>query len=226
MWLILWLKTYRPAPQSPADSGAQPRWIELLQHRQAWAFVAGKVITDPIWWIFLFWLPKFLHQEYGLSLLSLGPPLIVIYLMADAGSVAGGWLAGRFLRRGWSVNRARKTTLLICASAVTPIVLSFQAHSLWLAVGLIGLATAAHQGWSVNLFTLPSDLFPQRAVASVVGLGGFGGAVSGMCFSTLTGLLLQTTGSYIPIFIMAATAYLVALAVIHLLVPRMAPAPI
>jgi MFS transporter, ACS family, hexuronate transporter len=225
-WLILWLKTYRPAPRSQADSGAKPRWIELLQHRQAWAFVAGKVITDPIWWIFLFWLPKFLHQEYGLSLLNLGPPLIVIYLMADVGSVAGGWLAGRFLRRGWSVNRARKTTLLICASAVTPIVLLFQAHSLWLAVGLIGLATAAHQGWSVNLFTLPSDLFPQRAVASVVGLGGCGGAVSGMCFSTLTGLLLQTTGSYIPIFIMAATAYLVALAVIHLLVPRMAPAPI
>jgi MFS transporter, ACS family, hexuronate transporter len=222
-WLILWLKTYRSPPGVRAE-GARTNWSVLLRHRQAWAFVAGKVITDPIWWIFLFWLPKFLNQEYGLSLLKLGPPLIVIYLMADAGSVAGGWLAGRLLRNGWTVNRARKTTMLICALTVTPIVLSFQAHSLWLAVGLIGLATAAHQGWSVNLFTLPSDLFPPRAVASVVGLGGFGGAVSGMCFSTLTGFLLQTTGSYIPIFIMAATAYLVALAVIHVLAPRWAPA--
>ena len=128
------------------------------------------------------------------------------------------------MRRGWTVNRSRKTTMLMCAVVVTPIVLSFQAHNLWLAVGLIGLATAAHQGWSVNLFTLPSDLFPQRAVASVVGLGGFGGAASGMLFSTLTGFLLQTTGSYIPIFVMAATAYLVALTVIHCLVPRMEPA--
>ena len=222
-WLILWLKTYR-RPAALAEERARTSWSVLLRHRQAWAFVAGKLITDPIWWIFLFWLPKFLNQEYGLTLLRLGPPLIVIYLMADAGSVAGGWLAGRFLRKGWSANRARKTTMLICAVTVTPIVLSFQAHSLWLAVGLIGLASAAHQGWSVNLFTLPADMFPQRAVASVVGLGGFGGAVSGMCFSTLTGFLLQTTGSYIPIFIMAATAYLMALAVIHLLAPRLAPA--
>jgi MFS transporter, ACS family, hexuronate transporter len=222
-WLVLWLKTYRPSGAAQEAAEVKPRWAELLRHRQTWAFIAGKVITDPIWWIFLFWLPKFLNQEYGLTLLKLGPPLIVIYLMADAGSVGGGWLAGLFLRRGWSVNRARKTTLLLCAVAVTPIVLSFQAHSLWLAVGLIGLATAAHQGWSVNQFTLPSDLFPQRAVASVVGIGGFAGAVSGMCASTLTGFLLQSTGSYIPIFIVAATAYLVALAVIHTLVPRMEP---
>jgi ACS family hexuronate transporter-like MFS transporter len=233
-WLVVWLKVYRSpgsqeqAPSSdggrPAAVEAKPSWRELLRHPQAWAFIAGKVITDPIWWIFLFWLPKFLNQEYGLTLLKLGPPLIVIYLMADVGSVAGGWLAGRFLRRGWSANRARKMTMLMCALAVTPIALSFQAHSLWLAVGLIGLATAAHQGWSVNLFTLPSDLFPQRAVASVVGLGGFGGAVSGMLFSTLTGFLLETTGSYIPIFILAATAYLVALAVINGLAPRLEPA--
>jgi ACS family hexuronate transporter-like MFS transporter len=240
-WLILWLRTYRPSGHQPAESADgrpselaavrgselvadRPRLAELLRHRQTWAFIAGKVITDPIWWIFLFWLPKFLNQEYGLSLLKLGPPLIVIYLMADAGSVGGGWLAGQFLRRGWSVNRARKTTMLLCALAVTPVALSFQAHHLWLAVGLIGLATAAHQGWSVNQFTLPSDLFPQQAVASVVGIGGFAGAVSGMCASTLTGLLLQATGSYIPIFIVAATAYLVALVVIHTLVPRMEPA--
>ena len=224
-WLCVWLRVYRP-PGPQEDRAARLPWRELLRYRQTWAFFAGKVITDPIWWIFLFWLPKFLNQEYGLSLLKLGPPLIVIYLMADAGSVGGGWLAGRFLRSGWSVNRARKMTMLLCALAVTPVVLSLQAHSLWLAVGLIGLATAAHQGFSVNLFTLPADMFPQQAVASVVGLGGFGGAVSGMLFSTLTGFLLQTTGSYIPVFMMAATAYLIALGVIHFLAPRLAPASI
>jgi ACS family hexuronate transporter-like MFS transporter len=223
-WLIVWLKVYRPSGLVHDEPAAKLRWGELLGHRQAWAFVAGKVITDPSWWFFLFWLPKFLNKEYGLSLLNLGAPLIVIYLMADAGSVAGGWLAGRFIRLGWTVNRARKVTLLLCALAVTPIVFASQVHNLWLAVGLIGLATAAHQGWSVNLFTLPSDMFPQRAVASVVGLGGFGGAISGMLISTLIGFLLQTTGSYIPAFVMAASAYLLALAVIHGLAPRLAPA--
>jgi MFS transporter, ACS family, hexuronate transporter len=175
-WLILWLKTDRPPGVVQEAAGVRPPLTELLRHRQTWAFIAGKLMTDPIWWIFLFWLPKFLHQEYGLSLLKLGPPLIVIYLMADAGSVGGGWLAGQFLRRGWSANRARKTTMLLCALLVTPVVLAFEAHSLWPAVGLIGLATAA-----------------------------------------------QATGSYVPIFIVAASAYLVALTVIHILVPRMEP---
>ena len=144
--------------------------------------------------------------------------------MADAGSVAGGWLAARFIRRGWSINRARKAAMLVCALAVAPIVLVSMAHDLWAAVLLIGLATAGHQGWSANLFTLASDLFPQRAVASVVGLGGFAGAVGGMMISTLTGLLLQTTGSYFSIFVLAGSAYLLALAAVQAIVPRLEPA--
>jgi Nitrate/nitrite transporter len=199
-------------------------WSRILRHRQAWAFVAAKFMTDPIWWFFLFWLPKFLHAEYGLTLLGLGLPLIVIFVLADVGSIAGGWLAGRFIRLGWSVNRARKGAMLVCALCVVPIVFAAQADNLWLAVALIGLATAGHQGWSANVFTLTSDMFPRHAVASVVGIGGFAGAVGGMMIATFTGFLLHTTGSYVPVFLMASSAYLIALVVVHLLAPRLEPA--
>jgi ACS family hexuronate transporter-like MFS transporter len=239
-WLVTWLTTYHPPAQhaglsaaelayirsDPDEATDKPPWLQLLRHREAWAFVAGKFITDPIWWFFLFWLPKFLNSEYGLTLTKLGPPLIAIYLMADVGSIGGGWLAGRFLKRGWTVNRARKSAMLFCALAILPIVFAARAHNLWVAVVLIGFATAGHQGWSANLFTLTSDLFPRRAVASVVGLGGFAGALGGMLISTLTGFLLETTGSYVPVFVMAGFAYLFALALVHLLVPRLTPARI
>ncbi len=238
LWLATWLRVYRSPAQHPGVSSgelayirsdpAEPArkipWVRLFEYRQTWAFVAAKLMTDPIWWFFLFWLPKFLNSEYGLTLTALGPPLIAIYLMADVGSIVGGWLAARFIKRGWTVNRARKGAMLICALAVVPIVFAASAHNLWVAVGLIGLATAGHQGWSANVFTLPSDLFPQRAVGSVVGLGGFAGAVGGMAISTFTGFLLQTTGSYIPVFIMAGSAYLLALAVVHGITPRLEPA--
>jgi ACS family hexuronate transporter-like MFS transporter len=178
-------------------------------------------MTDPIWWFFVFWLPKYLNSRFDLTLNALGPPLIAIYCMADAGSIAGGWLAARLIRRGWSINRARKTAMLVCALAVVPIVFVSMAHNLWMAVALIGLATAGHQGWSANLFTLTSDMFPQRAVASVVGLGGFAGAVGGMAISTFTGFLLQATGSYVSVFMMAASAYLLALAAVQGIAPRL-----
>jgi len=237
-WLVAWLVIYRTPEEQPRLSAGElayirsdpPEpsvrvpWARILRHRQAWAFVAAKFITDPIWWFFLFWLPKFLHAEYGLTLLGLGLPLIVIFVMADVGSIFGGWLAGRFIRMGWSVNRARKTAMGICGLAVVPIVFAANADNLWLAVGLIGLATAGHQGWSANVFTLTSDMFPRRAVASVVGIGGFAGAVGGMMIATFTGFLLQTTGSYVPVFLMAGSAYLIALLVVHLLAPRLEPA--
>jgi ACS family hexuronate transporter-like MFS transporter len=186
--------------------------------------VVAKFLTDPIWWFFLFWLPKFLNQEYGLTLTGLGPPLIAIYLLADLGSIGGGWIAGRFIKRGWSVNKARKTAMLICALSVVPIVIASSVTNLWVAVALIGLATAGHQGWSANVFTLTSDMFPRYAVASVVGLGGLAGAVGGMLISTFVGFLLQATGSYVPVFIMAGSAYLIALAAVHWLAPRLEPA--
>jgi ACS family hexuronate transporter-like MFS transporter len=236
--LIVWLATYQSPQQHPRVSPAELAYIEsdpiepvtpvawsrLLPHRQTWAFAVGKFMTDPIWWFLLFWLPKFLHSTYGLSLLELGLPLIAIYVTADVGSIAGGWLAGSLIRRGWSANRARKGALLACALCVVPIVFAAKASHMWVAVALIGLATAGHQGWSANLFTLSSDLFPRRAVASVVGIGGFAGAVGGMLIATFAGFLLQATGSYVPLFIMAGSAYLLALLAVQLLTPRLQPA--
>jgi MFS transporter, ACS family, hexuronate transporter len=237
IWVTAWLLTYRTPDNQPKLSAAERAyighesavattrvpWSRLLRHRQAWAFIAAKFITDPIWWFFLFWLPKFLHAQYGLTLLGLGLPLIVIFLLADAGSVAGGWFAGRLIKRGWSINRARKVAMLTCALVVVPVILAAKASHLWLAVALVGLATAGHQGWSANVYTLTSDLFPRRAVASVVGIGGFAGAVGGMLISTVIGLLLQATKSYVPVFLLAGSAYLVALVVVQVLIPRMEP---
>ena len=238
LWLATWLLWYRAPERQPRVSQAELQWIRsdppepsvrvpwsrIIRHRQAWAFVAAKFMTDPVWWFFLFWLPKFLHSEYGLTLTGLGLPLIVIFVMADIGSIAGGWLAGRLVRRGWSLNRARKGAMLVCALCVVPIVFAARADNLWLAVALIGLATAGHQGWSANVFTLTSDMFPRHAVGSVVGMGGFAGAVGGMMIATFIGFLLQSTGSYLPVFLMAGSAYLSALLVVHLLVPRLEPA--
>jgi ACS family hexuronate transporter-like MFS transporter len=237
-WLVAWLLYYRVPEQQPkltpqefAYIRSEPPppatripWSHLLRHRQTWAFVLAKAMTDPFWWFFLFWLPKFLNAEYGLTLTGLGLPLVFIYVMADVGSIGGGWLAGRFLKMRWTPNRARKSAMLICAITVVPIVFASHAQNLWLAIALIGLAAAAHQGWSANAFTLPSDMFPARAVGSVVGIGGFGGAVAGMLISTFVGFLLQTTGSYLPVFMMAGSAYLLALLVVHLLAPRLDPA--
>jgi ACS family hexuronate transporter-like MFS transporter len=234
-WLIAWLATYRRPQEHPKlkpseltyiqsdphESSARIPWSRLIPHRQTWAFLIGKFMTDPIWWFFLFWLPKFLNTKYGLSLSELGPPLVVIYVLSDIGSIGGGWLSSSLIKRGWTVNRARKTAMLICALSVVPIVFAASVSSLWAAVALIGLATAAHQGWSANLFTLTSDMFPRHAVASVVGIGGFGGAVGGMLIAAFTGFLLDWTGSYAPVFALAASAYLVALAVIQWLAPKL-----
>jgi ACS family hexuronate transporter-like MFS transporter len=232
-WLAAWMAVYRRPEEHPRLSGAELAyirsdpvepmvripWAHLLRHRQTWAFAAGKFFTDPIWWFFLFWLPKFLNQTYGISLMELGPPLVVIYIAADLGSIGGGWISSALIHRGWSVNAGRKMAMLVCALCVVPILFAVRASSLWGAVGLISMATAAHQGWSANLFTLVSDTFPRRAVASVVGIGGFAGSLNGMMIATATGYLLQWTGSYVPIFFLAASAYLVALIVIHALVP-------
>ncbi|HKD78103.1 MAG TPA: MFS transporter [Candidatus Angelobacter sp.] len=236
--IIFWVRSYRRPQEHPRLSPAelayiqndpdepvtQIPWARLLPHRQTWAFLAGKFLTDPIWWFFLFWLPKFLNTSHGLELTALGPPLVVIYNAACVGSIGGGWLAARFLKAGWTVNRSRKTAMLLCALTVVPIVAAANVHSLWAAVALVSLATAGHQGWSANLFTFASDLFPRRAVASVVGIGGFGGAVGGMLIATFTGWILQVTHSYVPIFVIAGSMYMVALLVIHVITPRMEPA--
>jgi len=238
LWLVLWFAIYRRPEDHPRLGAAElalvrsdppePRihvsWRRIVPHRQAWAFAAAKFLTDPIWWLYLYWVPDFLNRSYGLNLKNIGPPLIAIYLLADLGSIGGGWLSSSLLTRGWTLNRARKTAMLVCALAVTPMVFVSGVSHLWLAVAIIGLAAAAHQGWSANLFTLASDMFPRQAVGSVVGFGGMFGAIGGMSIAKITGYILQATGSYLVVFVIAGCAYLVALGIVHLLAPTLAPA--
>ncbi|HEV8133309.1 MAG TPA: MFS transporter [Pyrinomonadaceae bacterium] len=238
VWLACWLVLYKPPEEhprlskaelayiqsDPAEPATRIPWSRLLPHKQTWAFSIAKFMTDPIWWIYLFWLPDFLNKNYKIDLKNIGLPLIIVYLIADVGSVAGGWLSSSMIKRGVSVNRARKTAMLICACAVVPVVFAAKASNVWIAVLLVGLAAAAHQGWSANLFTTTSDMFPRRAIGSVVGIGGMAGAVGGMLISKIVGYILQFSGSYVPIFIIAACTYLAAWVVIQLLVPKLEPA--
>jgi MFS transporter, ACS family, aldohexuronate transporter len=239
VWLAFWLALYRdpehhprvsPAEMAlirsdPPESTASVSWLRLLRHRQTWAFFLGKLITDPVWWFYLFWLPKYLDSRWDVQLAGLAAPLVVIYLVADVGSVGGGWLSGALIKRGWSVNAGRKTAMLIAALLIVPTMLAPMAGSMWMAVAIVSVAAAAHQWWSANLFTLVSDTFPRRAVASVVGIGGFAGAMGGFAFQRATGYVLEATGSnYSIIFTVCGLAYVVALGIIHLLVPRLEPA--
>jgi ACS family hexuronate transporter-like MFS transporter len=178
-----------------------------------------------VWWFFLFWLPGFLSRTYKLDLSSLGLPLVIVYQASSIGSIAGGWLSSALLARGWTLNAARKTAMLVCALAVTPMMFIGRAqNNLWLAVAFISLGAAAHQGWSANIFNLPGDLFPRGLVASVVGLGGMGGAIGGMVASPAIGYWLDFSHeSYTPLFVLAGTMYLISLFIIHLLAPRLTP---
>ncbi len=237
LWYLLWMAVYRKPEEHPRCSSAELQyiqsdrekpaarvpWAKLLGYRQTWAFLIAKFLTDPIWWFYLFWVPGFLQREHGLNLMQIGLPIVVIYLISDAGSIAGGWLSSRFIKRGFSVNVGRKVAMLICALCVVPIVYAYRAQGLWQTVLLIGLAAAAHQGFSANLFTTASDMFPSHAVASVVGIGGMAGAVGGMLIAKIVGYVLQQTGSYLVPFFIAGTAYLIALGVMHVIVPRLQP---
>ena len=242
LWLAWWLAVYRPPENHPRVSAAELAhirsdppdpvvkipWRKLFPHRQTWAFAVGKFMTDPIWWLYLFWVPDFLNSKYQVevSVTQMGPPLLTIYLVADIGSIGGGWLSSHWIKRGWTANRARKTAMLLCALCVVPIMFAASGVGKWPAILLISLAAAAHQGWSANLFTLTSDMFPRQAVGSVVGIGGMAGAVGGMFIALLVGAVLQATGSYVPIFILAGSTYLTALLLIQLLVPKLKPAEV
>ncbi|HUO91203.1 MAG TPA: MFS transporter [Rhizomicrobium sp.] len=242
VWLVVWLFMYtRPRenmnvnaaelafiesdPPDPEGHTTIP-WTRLLRVKETWAFAIGKFLIDPIWWMYLFWLPGFFADRYHLDLTTFGPPVVAVYIMSDIGSVAGGWLSSQLIKRGVSINGARKITMLISALAVTPIAFAMYADNLWLAVAIIGVATAAHQSFSANLYTLPSDVFPRAAVASVIGIGGTVGAIGGMLMSKYTGYILDALHSYTPIFVVGASAYLLALLVVQLLSPRYAPARI
>jgi MFS transporter, ACS family, hexuronate transporter len=237
-WLLLWLVVYRKPEDHPRTTGSELRyiqsdpaepsgkikWARLLPHRQTWAFAAGKFMIDPIWWFYLFWIPDYLQREHGLRLTEIGLPILVIYAISDLGSVAGGWLSSALIRRRLSINASRKWAMLICALCVVPVATVFRVSGLWPATLLIGLAAAGHQGFSANLFTLSSDLFPSRAVGSIVGIGGMAGAIGGMLIAEIVGHVLEWTGSYMIPFFIAASAYLAALAFIQLLSPDLRPA--
>ena len=236
LWLIAWLMVYRPPEEHPKIGAAElahirsdpsepsfaVSWVQLLKYRQTWAFAIGKFMTDPIWWFYLYWLPKFLDARYGIKLAQVTAPLVAIYLLADVGSVYGGWLSGAFIRRGRSVNAGRKLAMLIAAVIIIPTMFAPAATNMWVAVTIVGVAAAAHQWWSANIFTLTSDMFPRFAVGSVVGIGGFFGAAGGVLFQRATGWVLQHNGSnYTPVFLACGFAYVTALLIIHLLVPRL-----
>ena len=226
LWMFLWLALYRdPATGPTAARPVGVPWLRLLSYRQTWAVAAGKLMADPIWFFYLYWLPKFLDARYGIKLAQVALPLIVVYLVADVGSVAGGWLSGSLIKRGWTVNRARKTAMLVMACLIVPTALAPLAGSVWTAVAIVSVAAAAHQAWSANVYTLASDMFPAAAVGSVVGIGAFAGALGGWLFQRVTGRILEATGSnYTPIFLVCGLAYVSAWCIIHLLAPRLRPA--
>jgi MFS transporter, ACS family, hexuronate transporter len=235
LWLVAWLAIYRRPQDHPRvgpqelaliesdheDPATPVKWWRLLRLKETWAYAGARFLIDPIWWFYLFWLPDFLHKTYGLDLSSFGPPLIAIYLISDVGSVLGGFSSSAMLKRGVGVNAARKLTLLVCAVLVLPVLWVSGIANLWAAVLLIGLAAAAHQAFSANVYTFPSDVLPRSAVASVIGIGGMAGAVGGMLFTEFVGQMLQATGSYRILFILAGSVYFVALMVIHVLSPRL-----
>jgi len=236
LWLFLWLPLYpsviptlsdakgRDLQALPRESDRSPTWLSLFKHRQTWAFMTGKALADPVWWFYLYCLPKFLDSRYGVKLGQVAAPIIVVYLVADVGSVGGGWLSSTLIGRGWTVNRARKAAMLVMALLIVPTTLASRAPSLWTAVLVVAVAAAAHQAWSANVYTLASDMFPRELVGTVVGIGAFAGAMAGVGFQRVTGRILQANGSdYTPIFAVCGLAYVTAWAIIHVLAPRLEP---
>jgi ACS family hexuronate transporter-like MFS transporter len=238
IWLVFWLLMYaKPETHAsvaakelahiqsdPGERVEQVAWARLLPCKETWVFAIAKFLSDPIWWFYIFWLPGYLQETFHLDIRANRWPVAVAFGLASIGSVGGGWLSGAMLKSGRSLNVARKSALLVCAVAVLPVLYAPFAKNLWVVVGLTGLAMAAHQGWSANLFTVASDLFPKAAVASVVGIGGMVGAIGGALFQTFTGYVVEWTHSYIPVFAVCGSSYFLALIIVHLMTPRYTPA--
>ncbi len=238
IWLAFWALGYRLPKDHPklsraefdlihsdreaAAAGMIP-WKKLVFNRQVLAIGYSRLASDWVWWFFLFWTPAFLNKTYGVGMKGLALPLVVIYTVASFGAVAGGGISSVLLKRGKSLDSARKTAMLVCALCIMPVALAPMVHNVWVVVGLISLAAACHQGWAASVLTLPSDVFPKNAVASVAGLSGFAGAAGGAVAASIVGWVLQLTGSYVPIFIGAASTYIVAWVVVKLLMPRIEP---
>lgn len=238
VWVACWMWLYRNPEQHPRISPTElayirkdpPEevvkmpWLALLGKRQTWAFMIGMAASSPIWWFYIFWVPDFLHKRFGLDLTQSSLPLVVIFLVSSVGGILGGWLSSWLLRRGWSVNAARKTAMLLCALAVVPVFLTplLPVGLVWWAVGLVALAAAGHCGYAANLFTLVSDTVPRQAVSSVVGIGGMAGSIAGMVFAQIVARVLEATNNnYLAPFAIAATTYSLALLLMHLLLPKL-----
>lgn len=238
VWVFFWWPIYRKPAEHPTLSAAERAhidsdppepaisvvWAELLRYPQAWAFAIGKFLTDAVWWFYLFWFPLFMNDRFGFDIKNIGLPMVTVYLLADVGSVGGGWLSSHLLKRGWSVNAARKTAMLVCAFLILPVAMAPRVESAWVAVWLVGIAAAAHQGFSANIFTTASDMFPRPAVGSVVGFGGFAGAMGGFLMNLAAGWFRENQGSYVTMFTVAGVIYFVAILAIHVLAPRLEPA--
>ncbi|HQZ18912.1 MAG TPA: MFS transporter [Vicinamibacteria bacterium] len=238
VWVFFWWPIYRKPAEHPTLSATERAhidsdppepaisvvWAELLRYPQAWAFAIGKFLTDAVWWFYLFWFPLFMNDRFGFDIKNIGLPMVTVYLLADVGSVGGGWLSSHLLKRGWTVNAARKTAMLVCAFLILPVAMAPRVESAWVAVWLVGIAAAAHQGFSANIFTTASDMFPRPAVGSVVGFGGFAGAMGGFLMNLAAGWFRENQGSYVTMFTIAGVIYFVAILAIHLLAPRLEPA--
>jgi ACS family hexuronate transporter-like MFS transporter len=240
IWLLFWWKLYKRPEDHPRlskkefeiirggekeEETSKTPWLPLFGYRQLWAFAFGKMLTDPVWWFYLFWLPKFLDQNYGVKGTALIPYLTTVYVIADVGSVGGGWISSTLINRGWTTNWARKSALFIFAAVMPLVTVAYYTKSAWTAVILIGIAAGAHQGWSANLFTLTADMFPRKAVGSVVGIGSCAGAIGGTLMPLYAGKVLDANPSYyLPMFVIAGVTYLVAWVIIHLLAPKLEPA--
>jgi ACS family hexuronate transporter-like MFS transporter len=239
IWVFLWWRTYKKPEDhkniskeeldyinsdSVVENDEKLPWIKVFPKRQTWAFALAKV-TDAVWWFYLFWGAIFLANKFGVDIKHMGLPFLVIYVIADSGSIFGGWLSGAFIKKGWSINKARKLTLLICALVILPVAFVAVTDNQWLAIFLIGLGAAGHQAWSANIFTLASDVFPKKATASVVGIGGMVGAVAGMVSNFILGSVLDDAGNsgFFWAFLIAGMSYLVILGFVHLLMPKMTP---
>ncbi|MCU1295215.1 MAG: Hexuronate transporter [Bryobacterales bacterium] len=234
-WMIWWLARFRVPGENKRLGAAEYEyihrdlppptaripWKRLLSYRQTWAFSIAKFLTDPIWWFYLYWLPKFFDSRFHLGLSHLGIPLIIIYNFSAVGSIGGGWLPAFFHRRGFGIVKARYAAMFIAACLVLPIFFVGQLSSQWAAIVILGVATAAHQGWSANLYTTVSDMFPKEAVGVVIGLGGMAGSVGGVLFSLSVGYLLELTHNYTILFAISASVYLVAFLLLRLLVPKL-----
>lgn len=241
IWMIFWLCLYQPPEKHKKVSQAELNyilsdhdfedvksvdavtWKSLFKYQQTYAICLSRFLTDWVWWFFLFWAPDFLRKTQHIDLKESILPLIIIYTMASIGGIFGGFLSSNFIKQGRSIDFSRKTAILICALLILPLVFAAQVQNIWLVVFIIGIATAAHQGWASNIFTVVSDIYPKQAVGTMVGVSGFTGAIGGALAASFIGLVLKFSGSYMLVFLTASTMYLLAWLILKLMIPRIDP---